>query len=65
MSRNNDRDYFLRRAADEAAFADQAEDAKIAALHREMAEKYRKLAAMDAEQPDWSGKVPGRHTANA
>ncbi len=44
MSRD-DRSYFIRRAAEERAAAEQATSPRAAAAHREMAERYALLVA--------------------
>jgi hypothetical protein len=40
----NDRSYFMRRAAQERSAATQAQDRKVRAVHEDLAERYRELA---------------------
>jgi hypothetical protein len=40
-----DRDYFERRSVEERQAADRAADAKVAATHRELADRYEALVA--------------------
>ena len=51
MSTETDRDYYLRRAAEEAIAAEQAENGVGAAIHRELARTYRERAARPADRP--------------
>lgn len=47
----NDRSYFMRRAAQERSAATQAQDTKVRAVHQALAQRYHELAdaAGDAE----------------
>ena len=40
----NDRSYFMRRAAQERSAATQAQDVKVRSVHQVLAERYRQLA---------------------
>ena len=44
MNDLNSREYYLGRERQERRLADDATDATIAAIHRDMAERYRELA---------------------
>jgi hypothetical protein len=48
---DNDRSYFIRRAAQERSAATQARDSKVRAVHQALAQRYHELAdaAGDAE----------------
>jgi hypothetical protein len=43
----NDRSYFMRRAAQERSAATQARDTKVRAVHEALAARYRELAHAD------------------
>lgn len=47
--RSNDQSYFAARAEQERRLARQAADAKIAALHSELASRYAELAGEPAQ----------------
>lgn len=44
-------EFYRRRECDERATAAQSEDARIAAIHLEMAALYARLIALEAEAP--------------
>lgn len=44
MVKESNQEYYARRAADEHKAADEASDAKLAELHRELASRYEELA---------------------
>ena len=50
--RNDDRSYFVRRAKEESEAAQRAECPKVAAAHRELAERYAQLIGDILEQPN-------------
>ena len=41
---DNDRSYFIRRAAEERSAATQARDSKVRAVHQALAQRYHELA---------------------
>jgi hypothetical protein len=41
---DNDRSYFIRRAAQERSAATQARDSKVRAVHQALAQRYHELA---------------------
>lgn len=47
----SDAEYFTQRAADEMARAEACKDEQIAAIHRELAERYEKLASLSQREP--------------
>ena len=55
---NNDRSYFMRRAAQERSAAANAAGDKAREAHREMARRYRGLAEDAVSKPAREGAAP-------
>jgi hypothetical protein len=64
MSRETDREYYLRRAADEMAAAEQAANVRSAALHLDLARTYRERAARPAEHHERHVRARQQERAN-
>ena len=54
----NDRSYFMRRAAQERSAATRARSTKARAVHESMAKRYRDLAGSDAANADRETSAP-------
>lgn len=51
QSRDSDKAFYTKRAADERARAQACKDPQIAVIHRELASKYDELVGLSDDQP--------------
>lgn len=50
-TRESDREFYGKRAADERSRAEACKDPQIAAIHRELAAKYDELVGLSKDKP--------------